>query len=138
MRFGITSDANEESGVGELVDLISGPTRRHFLSRDYGPGVLAVVVVLMCRNPDLNFHRRVRFSKKDRMFSMDVMLDLDEMKRALPEERKAAIFDRLLIELPAAMRKRSFADFDQELFDEDLNEWLAQLRGGMGGVARRG
>ena len=65
MHFRITADTNEESGVGGVVEELSGPTRLHFESLDYGSGLPRLCVVLMCRDPNLDFKRRVRFSKQD-------------------------------------------------------------------------
>lgn len=46
MHLRITADCNSESGVGEVAGELSGPTRKHFVPKDYGGGLLGVVVVL--------------------------------------------------------------------------------------------
>jgi hypothetical protein len=90
MHFRITSDVNKESGVGEVVRELSGPTRKHFVSRDYGSGLPFMGVVLMCRDPALDFKRRIRFAKKDRTLYMDVMLHLPDMISLPHEGRRRA------------------------------------------------
>jgi hypothetical protein len=127
MFLRISSDANEESEVGRVLADISGATRRHFLAKDYGIGLLGVVVVLMCRNPALNFKRRVRFSKREKMIFMDVMLDLNEMRRAQHEGRKRAITERLADEVPTVIHGYSIGDFDEPRFAEDLKGWLSGI-----------
>ncbi len=131
MRLVITSDENEESGVGEVVDEISGPTRKHFMEEDYGRGLRDIGIVLMCRDPELNFKRRLRFSKKDQCLYMDIMLDLDQMTPLPHEARKRLILGRLADEIPAVLRKYDFKDFAEERFVKDLKNWLAKLRDGV-------
>ncbi len=123
----ITSDANEESGVGEVVDEISGPTRKHFALKEYGAGLHGIGVVLMCRDPELNFKRRLRFSKKDKKLYMDVMLDLEEMSQSSHERRKQIILERLAEEIPATLSKYSIRDFDGVRFVKDLRAWLKEM-----------
>ena len=118
MLISITSDSNKESGVGEVVDEISGPTKK------YGVGLLGIGVVLMCRNPDLNFKRRVRFSKKEKILSMDIMLALDQAKQFVHKEKKNMIVDRILVEVPAVLQKYSISDFDKKSFLNDLEAYL--------------
>lgn len=99
----ITSDANSESGVGEVAVEICGPTRKHFATRNYGAGLRGIGVVLMCRNPELNFKTRLRLSKKDKRLSMDIMLDLAQMHDADHNGRKQMICERLTEEIPAVV-----------------------------------
>jgi len=124
MHFRITCGANKESGVGEVVDELSGPTRKHFVPRDYGSGLPRLGVVLMCRDPALNFNRRVRFSKKDQTLYMDVMLHLPEMIPLPHEERRGIIIDRLEQEIPEILNKYDFDNFDRSRFNSDLHEWF--------------
>jgi hypothetical protein len=127
MHLGITSDANSESGVGEIVDEISGPTRRNFVSKNYGVGLLGVAVVLMCRDPKLNFRRRVRFARKQKMVFMDIMLDLDQMRHAEHERRKRIVVERLAQEIPEVLSKYSIRDFDEARLEKDLKGWLTDI-----------
>jgi len=120
MHLRVTSDANAESGVGPVIDEISGPTRRHFVPKDYGDGLSGAAVVLMCRNPDLNFKRRLRFARKEKTVFMDVMLDLTQMRQVAHDVRKQIICERLMEEIPAVVRKYSIANFDVMLFEHDL------------------
>ena len=124
MRFIITCDANEESGVGEIVEEISGPTRKHFVAKDYGVGLHGLGVILMCRDPELNFKRRIRLSKKEKILYMDIMLNFDQMKQIEHKERKEIIVSRILTEVPTILQKYSISDFDKEYFVNDLKDWF--------------
>ena len=125
----ITSDANSESGVGEVAVEICGPTRKHFATRNYGAGLRGIGVVLMCRNPELNFKTRLRLSKKDKRLSMDIMLDLAQMHDADHNGRKQMICERLTEEIPAVVSKYPIGDFDDARFAEDLKAWLTEIGG---------
>lgn len=124
MGLVISCDANAESGVGKVVEQISGATEVYFKAKYYGTGLLAVCVVLMCRNPELNFKRRIRFSKKEKILYMDIMLDLAQMRMAEHQSRRRLIIERLADEVPAVLRKYSLADFDEARFIEDFKNWL--------------
>jgi hypothetical protein len=115
--------------VGELVGEISGPTRRHFVSKDYGVGLRGVGVVLMCRDPQLNFRRRLRFARKERIVYTDIMLKLEQMRHADYERRKRIVIERLLEEIPPVLRKYAILDFDEDRFAEDLKSWLTEQMG---------
>lgn len=128
MRFMITSDANKESGVGDVVTDLCGPTLQHFGPRDYGSGLPQLGVVLMCRDPYLNFKRRVRFSKKDQTLYMDVMLHLPDMIPLSHDERRRVIIQRLEMEIPQVLSKYAFRDFDQPRFESDLRAWFSTVR----------
>ena len=127
MHFRITSDANFESGVGSVVDEISGPTRRRFASADYGAGLVSIVIVLMCRDPALDFKRRIRFSQKDKALSMDVMLNLEQMRNAKHEDRIKIVFERIANDVSDAIAKYSLVGFDDNLFKNELNEWFQKI-----------
>jgi hypothetical protein len=126
MSFGITCDANEESGLGEVLDDVTTPTEDHFRTRDYGADVRRIFVVLMCRDPALNFKRRIRFVKKTKVLYVDVMLNGEEMKQADHETRKRIVAEHLAQEIPAIVRKYKFKDFDEPRFAEDLKNWLSE------------
>jgi hypothetical protein len=127
MHFQITSDANQESGVGEVVGELSGPTHKHFVPRDYGSGLPRIGIVLMCRDPALNFKRRVRFAKKDQTLFMDVMLHLPDMIPLRHDERRRVVIQRLVREIPEVLAKYEFRDFDQTRFESDLRAWFSSI-----------
>ena len=127
MYVRITSDANSESGVGEVVDEISGPTRQNFVARDYGVGLLGIVIVFMCRDSELNFKRRLRFVRKEKTIYMDVMLELGQMTRLGHPQRMQVIVDRLMDEVPLIVNKYNIAEFNYYSFELDLKAWLMQF-----------
>jgi len=125
MQFHITADTIQESGVAEVVYELSAPTRQHFASLDYGSGLPRLCVVLMCRDPKLDFKRRVRFSKQAQTLYMDVMLHLPDMIPLAHNERRSAIVVRLQREIPEVLTKYKFHDFDQPKFENELRSWFA-------------
>jgi hypothetical protein len=134
MHFRITSDTNAESGVGEVVTEISGATREHFASKAYGAGLSGLCVVLMCRDPELKFKQRIRFAKKERRLYMDVMLDLERMVDLSHDDRRRLVAAALEDEVPAALHKYAFPEFDYATFVADLQSWLGSIRGEDRGV----
>lgn len=127
MHFRVTGDIDSRSGVGSIIDSLSGSTRQHFLSKNYGAGLLGVVVVLMCQDANLNLKKRVSFAKKKKKVYLDIMLDLDQMRQAEHEIRKRIVIERLAEEVPTVLRKYSIPDFDETRFVEDLRQWLKEI-----------
>jgi len=123
----ITCDANQESGVGKVIDEICGPTSNHFATKSYGVGLNGIGIVLMCRDPELNFKQRIRLSKIDGKLYADIMLNLDEMKRLTHATRKQIVCERLINEVPPIVHKYSIPDFDERRFTDDLRAWLGNL-----------
>jgi hypothetical protein len=125
MKLNILCDANWESRLDSVLkDLSATDYRNLFNARNYGQGLIEVVVVLMCRNPRLNFKQRIRFAKKKMALSLDIMLDLDQMQKADDNTRRRIVIDRLTDELPVVLRKYSIPDFDETRFIDDLRSWL--------------
>ena len=124
MHLRITGDISFASGVGEVIEGLSGPMREHFATRDYGGGLRGIVVCLMCRGQDLKFKRRIRLSKKERFLYMDVMLDLDEMRSLTKQSRFEIVVRRLKTEIPAIFNKYKIPDFDDRRLQSDLCGWL--------------
>lgn len=60
MHVRITGDTTSESKVIEIIDTISGPTRRRFVPKDYGDGLLGLAVVLMCHDTSLKLKGSVQ------------------------------------------------------------------------------
>ncbi len=127
MHLRITADSNQESGVSEVVIELSGPTRQYFVPRDYGSGLPRLGVVLMCRDLELDFNRRVRFSKKDQTLYMDVMLQLSDMISLAHNERRRVIIERLSREIPEVLTEYKFRDFDQPRFESELRAWFSSI-----------
>jgi hypothetical protein len=127
MRFNLLSDAHWESRVDKVLNELSATGYRQFFeARDYGSGLCGITVVFMCREPSLNFKRRIRFSANEKKFYIDIMLDLNQMRGANNEERKRIVADRLIDELPLALQEKRISDFDQRRFVDDLNTWLKE------------
>ena len=126
MHLRVTSDANADSGVSDVVIELSGPLRQSFVDKDYGLGLAGLIVVLMCRNPGLSFERRLKFARKDKSLYLDIMLDLEQMQRATPAARKSLIAERLIREIPEVVNQFGVKVFDLPKFLADLESWFKE------------
>ncbi len=126
MRFNVLTDSDWESRVDQVLNEMSDlGYRRYFEERNYGPGLVAVTVVLMCQEPELNLKRRVRLAKKEKKLYLDVMLDLPQMKAADNAMRKRIVTERLSKEVPEVVSQYKISDFDAAGFISDLKAWIA-------------
>ena len=125
MHFFITADSNYETRTGDVIDKISGPTRRSFLEKDYGSSVQGIVIVFMCRDPKIALKRRIRFSKKDKTLYLDIMMDYQSMVSTSNDEARFNLMkEKMFVELPTILKKYKFPQFDQERFILDLQKNL--------------
>ena len=58
LKLGVSCDADWESRVDRILNSLP-----EFEMRDYGSSLSEIFVILMCRDPDFNFKRRIRLSK---------------------------------------------------------------------------
>jgi hypothetical protein len=129
MELNILSDSQWESRVDVVSkELSSSRYREIFASRNYGSGLSALIIILMCRNPELRFKQRIRFSKSDRTLYMDIMLDLNRMREATPESRRQIVIEKLATEVPSITTQRQIPEFDEKRFIADFREWLEHIR----------
>ena len=123
-RFSILSDTNWETKVDRGLSFFSD-TARHFEIKDYGADLDGIVLVMMCRSPELNFKQRKRYSKKEKFFYLDIMLDYKEMVRTKDELTKGKIMlDKINNELFPALGKYKFKDFDLLKFQKDFKAFV--------------
>jgi hypothetical protein len=126
MRFFITSDANSDSGLVEALYGINKDFKDYFSDRFYDNSGIEFAVVLICRDPRLDFKQRIRFVRKENCLYMDIMLDLDAMIRADPITRKRIIGEKMADEIPQIISKRKVKNFDLKRFSTDLKSWFEQ------------
>lgn len=128
MRVIVTCDISQETDVDKVVsDIVHHGLREHFQEKDYGPGLMAFGVVLMCRDPDLVFKRRIKYARKEAAFYMDIMLDYRAMVAASHRGRQREIARRLFDEVPSALTNYKIVNFDRDLFVSDFQKWIADL-----------
>jgi hypothetical protein len=127
MDIRLVGDVAAESGAGPIIYGWSGPTRKHFLLRDFGPGLVGLGLVLVCQDSSLNLKRRIRFARKEKMLYIDIMLDLDQMRSANEEVRKQIVARQLSQEVPEVVSKYSIPDFDQVCFFEEFKKWIEEI-----------
>jgi hypothetical protein len=127
MRFSIVADCNWESKVDYVLSVLRGdePTRsplEYFYDRDYGDSVAEIGLVLMCRDPGHEFKQRIKLAKKEKILSLDVMLDLNLMIEADHPSRRRIVADALVSELLRILAKYRFSSFDRDRFGNDFRE----------------
>ena len=125
MHFFLTADCNWESKRDHATRNLE--LREFFQDRSYGDDIAGgIYVVLMCRDPDLKFKQRIRFSKKDQSLSMDVMLDLPFFVSATHAQRREAVARQLLSDIPRVIDKYKFKNFDLATLSNDLGEIVCE------------
>lgn len=124
MRFSVIGDIDIESGLGEVMYGMPTAFDNYFGDRFYDDSGINITVVLMCRDPRWNFKQRIRFSKKENKLYMDIMLDLNVMKRLDAEARRGLVAEKMSIEVPQIVAKYKFKDFDLKRFSVDLRGWF--------------
>ena len=128
MDFFITTDSWWEAHVDKVVFLIDDTGyEQYFSEQDYGTSLEGLVVVLMCRNPDLNFKQRIRLSKKDKILYMDIMLYLPQILELDQKERERIIIGKLIAEIPVIIKKYKLKDFDLAKFETDLIRYMSKI-----------
>lgn len=125
MRFSILSDADDETGLHEVVYEINRPPMDDFFTnRFYDDSGVEMAIILMCRDPQWNFNQRIRFVKKENCLYMDIMFDWALMVRSDHTARKQIVAEKIVTEVPEIVAKRKFKDFDLPRFTKDLREWF--------------
>jgi hypothetical protein len=127
MNLNILCDANWESKIDHALKVLDTGVMNE---RDYGDGLVKLVVILNCRDPALEHKQRIRFSRKEKILYIDVMLELETFIRATHVSRRRRISEALLQQLGSAMKTRKIANFNVEEFMQDLSILLdTQLNG---------
>src|SRR6266851_2136485 len=127
MKMFITCDIWWESKVDKVLDDFADlGFRRFFEEKDYGESVAEIGIILMCQRASLNLKQRIRFAKQKRDFSMDIMLDLEQMMQLDHESRRKIIAEKIVTEVQLVLRKYKFKDFDLPRFSKDLSDWFKQ------------
>lgn len=125
MYIFITGDYNVESKVNEVLNrLYDLKIDEYFSKQDYCGELYGFSLVLMCRDKIHNFTQRKRYDKKERKIRMDIMLDLEEFIKIDSSERERIVAQKLVEELPLALAKYKFKNFDLPRFTEDLRSWF--------------
>ena len=124
MRVNILSDADWEAKIDHATKPLS--LKAFFDERDYGPDITSLSVILMCRDPKLNFRRRVRLNRKTNTLYSDIMLDLPEMREFGHAGRRGLIAQRLIVEIPPTIAKYCLPDFDLPTFTHDFRSIIEE------------
>ncbi len=107
MYFFLTENYNWESKLDHAIKNLE--LRDLFAERKYGEDLSGGIgVVLMCREPALDFKQRIRLSKKQPSLSMDVMLDLPFFVSATHAQRREVVAKSLVYEISRIVKKYRF------------------------------
>ncbi|RZF55980.1 hypothetical protein EXE30_04055 [Acinetobacter halotolerans] len=124
-QFNLMSDTSLGSGVLEAKQHITTTQFYRLIeSENYGSDLNGIAIVLMCREENSMFKQRLRFSKKEKVLYMDIMLDYDKFSILSHKQRISEICRVLLTEIPLIVKKYKFKDFDLDLFINKLNYWF--------------
>lgn len=124
-KFQLLSDTDSESGI--LIakqQITSNGFNKYITSENYGSDLNGIVVILMCRKPEIVFKKRLRLSKKEKVLYMDIMLDYDLFNNMTFEQRITQICKTLLVELSQVLKKYKFQDFKSNELIKKLENWF--------------
>lgn len=131
MKFFVTSDADKETGLSEIIyELNRSPMDDFFVNRFYDDSEIGIGIVLMGRDPRWDFKQRISFSKGKNSLYADLMFDWHEMVNADDRTRKQIAAEKIMTEVPQIIAgykskgKYGFKDFDLPRFTRDLREWF--------------
>jgi hypothetical protein len=124
MRVSILSDTHWEAKIEHATRTLS--LNAFFAERDYGPGLTSLVVILMCRDPELEFKRRVRLDRKTRTLYSDIMLALPAMRSIGHAGRRSVIAQRLVAEISPTIAEYRLPDFDLPRFNYDFQHIIEE------------
>jgi len=131
MKLIITADFDAYSKLEKiLLDFNAQEFRDYFEDKDYGPAILSIGIVLVCRDTTLNFKRRIRFSKKDKCLYIDVILDPRQLSWKTETARKKIVLDKITSDIPPVLekyegvvRQHGLGEFNASRFVQDLKAW---------------
>ncbi len=124
-KFQLLSDTDSESGI--LIakqQITSNGFNKYITSENYGSDLNGIVIILMCRKPEIVFKKRLRLSKKEKVLYMDIMLDYDLFNNMTFEQRITQICKTLLVELSQVLKKYKFQDFKSDELRKKLENWF--------------
>ncbi|BAP37209.1 MULTISPECIES: hypothetical protein [Acinetobacter] len=124
-KFQLLSDTDSESGI--LIakqQITSNGFNKYITSENYGSDLNGIVIILMCRKPEIVFKKRLRLSKKEKVLYMDIMLDYDLFNNMTFEQRITQICKTLLVELSQVLKKYKFQDFKSDELIKKLENWF--------------
>ncbi|TNL43779.1 hypothetical protein EYB59_21635 [Acinetobacter bereziniae] len=124
-KFQLLSDTDSESGILFAKQKItSNGFNKYITSENYGSDLNGVVIILVCRKPEIILKKRLRLSKKEKMLYMDIMLDYDLFNNMEFEQRVTQICKMLLVELSQVLKKYKFEDFKSDKLIINLENWF--------------
>ncbi|WP_395740561.1 hypothetical protein [Prosthecobacter sp.] len=109
MKVFVTSDSNWEAKLDHALKVLS--LREHFEGLDFGSSLSGLCIVMMCRDPELQFKQRIRMDRKTHDLYLDVMLPLPSFVNGTHAERRHMAAMALVSEVPAILKRYKLKDF---------------------------
>ena len=120
-KFNILCDIDWETKVDKALDSFSG-IQRHFEIKNYGVDLNGIVLVFMCQPADLGLKQRKRFSKKDKILYLDIMLNHNEMLKTTDiAEKSKVLLSKINEELFSTLESYKFKNADLSKLKQDFN-----------------
>lgn len=127
MKLWISADSDWRTYTGRILSEI-GRIEPGYSERDYGASVTRVSMILMCREPELNFRQRHRFSEGKGEYYTDIMLDYGVMLAADMHGRMSHVVEQIGRQLEVQLAKRTFEDFDVARFLRDIRRDMQRVQ----------
>ena len=124
-KFHLISDTFFSSGILEAKQRITNNQLHKIIESEiYGDDLNGIVICLMCCDPDIIFKRRLRFSKKEKVLYMDIILNHDQFSVMSHEQRISEICKILLEKIPLIFKKYKFNNFNSSKLMKNLEDWF--------------
>jgi len=120
MNVSISADKALHDLTLEFVEVISGPKIESFHSRNFGPAISTVSVMLELQNPEATLKHHTRFFPEQHWIYCHAVLDVELDS----EQPRRAIATTIQSVLAKAFRKAKGVDFDSAAFLNELGEYL--------------
>jgi hypothetical protein len=128
MRVSTVGDIDAGTGVSHVIDALNRCMRPRFATLDYGGGLSALCLCLVCIDPRRVVpKRRERLVRKGRTLYLDVMLEFDVLADASPETRLRIVREQALHDVSACLTRRALPEFDRVRFLDDFAAALGEL-----------
>ena len=124
-RLLLTADSNIETGVGDASVIIASNDFYKFMEvQEYGEDIKHLAILFICRDPELKFKQRIRYTKKDQALCIDLMLDYNQFVEMSMQQRISTMCEKVLEEIPSIVKKYKFSDFDLDKLINNFSYWF--------------
>lgn len=124
-KFNLITDTDYFYGILEAKQQIASYEFYKLIESDhYGDDLKGIVIVLVCREPDITFKKRLRLSNKEKILYFDIVLDFDAFFELTHDQVISEICKIILTKVPPIVEKYKFKDFNLDKFMINLKYWF--------------